>query len=86
MIRDARGAQRGAKILLMAVKQLTHRALHVDLVDQVHAAAEVETKVDVARNGLLQAALGHPDNAKDRYQQNGNDEDDSVTKTLTHDL
>ncbi len=42
LVGDARVAQRGAKILLVPVEQLFHRALHVHLVDEVDAAAKIQ--------------------------------------------
>jgi hypothetical protein len=30
----------------MAIEQLTHRTLHIDLIHQVHAAAKIETEFD----------------------------------------
>ena len=55
LVGDARIAQRGAKILLVMVEQLLDGALHVHLIDEVHAAAQVQAQLQRA-----QAQVAHP--------------------------
>jgi hypothetical protein len=67
LIGHARIAQRGAKILLVVVEQLLDRALHVDLIHEVDAAAQIQAQLQRA-----QAEIAHPfRNARGLRQRDG---------------
>jgi hypothetical protein len=55
LIGNARAPERGTEVLFAVIELLLHRARHVHLVDQVHAAPQIEAELQGA-----QAQVPHP--------------------------